>query len=268
MPELPEVETVVRQLKSVLPGRRVRKLDIIDKKLLTDEVKQFTAQLNGQRCIDVSRIGKLAVIHFDRSLWLAVHLRMTGRLLWHEESDTANGLRPRAILHLDHGDLFFQDTRRFGIIRLVSQESELACRGIDPLSRRFSTSSLKTLLAGCQQEIKVWLMRQDRLTGIGNIYASEILFDCGIHPRRSVCDVTDDETDALGRSTRHVLQRAIRYCGVTFSDFQDSKGRNGSYQKYLQVYGKEGQHCARCGSPIERIVQQQRSTFFCPQCQR
>jgi len=267
MPELPEVETVARQLAEHLRGRRCNGLTIHDPKLETIEVGKHAPLLIGSRCNDVYRLGKLVVLRFDTPLFVGVHLRMTGRLIWHGSRVNGYERRPRAIFAFDGGNVLFQDTRRFGVIRLVGDEAKLLCGGIDPLSRTFTSRRLASLIGSCRQEIKPWLMRQDRLAGVGNIYASEILHECGIHPLRRAHELDPEQIARLCRATRKILARAIKHCGVTFSDFQDSNGRMGSYQRYLAVYGREGEPCARCGSEILRCVQQQRSTFYCATCQ-
>jgi len=267
VPELPEVETIVRQLNQRLTGCQVKEFEVSDPKLLTPEVIERSKWLRKSTCTGARRIGKLAVISFDRPLHMGVHLRMTGRLLWSSAGDALSGRPARARVVFKNGQLLFQDTRRFGVIRLVEDCEDLLCHGIDPLVRGFSVEALAGLVGTSKMEIKPWLMRQDRLSGVGNIYASEILYASRIHPLRRACDLRPEEIERLHGSIKLVLKRAIRHCGVTFSDFQDSSGRIGSYQKYLAVYGRHGQTCGSCGSSIQRCVQQQRSTFFCPSCQ-
>lgn len=272
MPELPEVETLIRQLNPLLQGRRIVRLEIHDAKLQTPEIKELAGRLADGRCLSARRMGKLAVLHCrahgGADLFLAVHLRMTGRLLWNGANEPLLERPARAIVYFAGGRLLFQDTRRFGTMRLVEDPRELAPAGVDPLADAFSRTLLAQLLAGSAQEVKPWLMRQDRLAGLGNIYASEILFAARIHPCRHAGSLDRAETGRLHAATRRILSRAIRHCGVTFSDFQDASGRMGRYQNYLAVYGKAGRICPDCGGTVARIVQQQRSTFFCPQCQR
>jgi formamidopyrimidine-DNA glycosylase len=139
---------------------------------------------------------------------------------------------------------------------------------MDPLSPHLTPASLGRLIGESRQNVKAWLLRQDRLVGLGNIYASEILFVAGISPLREAGSLSPDEHGRLWRATRRVLRRAIRNCGTTFSDFQDAQGLTGSYQHYLKVYGREDEPCPACRTPVVRIVQQQRSTYYCPRCQR
>ena len=173
----------------------------------------------------------------------------------------------RARFDLDRGALLFVDTRRFGTFDWYRARGDSAPAGIDPLSPELTPPRLEGLLRGSTQNLKAWLLRQDRLVGLGNIYASEILHDARVSPLRDTRSLIDDEIGRLYRSTRKILRRAIRNCGTTFSDFQDARGVEGSYQQYLAVYDRAGLGCPRCRTPIDRVVQQQRSTFHCPGCQ-
>jgi formamidopyrimidine-DNA glycosylase len=269
MPELPEVETVARQLHRDLRGRVLRRLETLDPKLRVGRADR----VSGRRVRRVCRAGKQVAIELapraaaEETLWIGIHLGMTGRLLWYREEPGGTGRHLRARLTLDAGVVLFIDPRRFGSVRIVHSCEQLGRGGRDPVARGFTPAVLGELLQGNRQEIKVWLMRQDRVAGIGNIYASEILFAAQINPRRAAGLLSEREIAALHSATRAILRRAIRRAGTTFSDFQDSRGRAGSYQKCLAVYGREGEACLRCGEAVWRFVQQGRSTFFCPACQ-
>lgn len=270
MPELPEVETVARQLEPLLLGRRVARLDVRDTLLKFDAA----AVPVGARIASTRRVGKQVVIELgaggdvERPSWLVIHLRMTGRLVWEDcPLDAARRKPLRFEITLDRGALRFFDTRRFGTLRLCRSPEEFAPSGLDPLTRALNQRRLNALLERATGEIKPWLLRQDKIVGIGNIYASEILFESSIDPRRAGRDLTADERRRLLPAIKRVLRRAIQHCGTTFSDFQDAHGVTGAYQNYLRVYGREGEPCRRCKAPIERLTQQQRSTFFCSNCQ-
>jgi formamidopyrimidine-DNA glycosylase len=269
MPELPEVETIARQLDPLVAGRRLVRLVIRDAKL-GDPGRRRVA---GARILRVRRSGKQVVFDLARGkrrkpeLFLVVHLRMTGRLVWIDRGERSPE-RIRAELVLDRGRVAFTDTRRFGTIRLHDDPADLTPRGLEPLSDELTVPLLGDLLHGSRQPIKPWLLRQDRLVGLGNIYAAEILFACRVDPRRAAGSLTSTEVRHLRRTVRSVLRRAIDCCGTTFSDYQDARGRSGGFARLLKVYGREGQPCRRCRRAIERIVQQQRPTFFCPRCQR
>lgn len=269
MPELPEVETVARQLAPHLVDRTVRGIRVFDPRLRNAPAPR----LGGRRVVDVSRSGKRVLIEFSPAprrggpVWLAVHLRMTGRLLWIAEGARGRRAHLRARLSFDGGSLSFVDTRRFGTFGWYADAVAARPTGVEPLSAELTVGRLKGLIGDSRQNIKSWLLRQDRLVGLGNIYASEILHAAGISPQREAASLVDEEARRLLRHTRAILRRAIRNCGTTFSDFQDSRGAEGSYQRFLAVYGREGLPCPRCATPIQRRVQQQRSTFFCPRCQ-
>jgi formamidopyrimidine-DNA glycosylase len=279
MPELPEVETVCRQLDPILRGRTLNRLQILDTKL-RPKLKCFAA---GSPLTEVRRRGKLLVLCFAEGGVLAVHLRMTGRLIWQPAADEAESGNAasmfvhqsshatkhlRAVLAFDHGELAFYDSRRFGTIEPFTTFSEVPCAGLDPLNGELSLAVLQQLLKSSKQTMKSWLLRQDRIAGIGNIYASEILFDARISPQKTAQVLSRSECDRLFASIRKILRSAIEHCGTTFSDFQDSTGSVGSFQQYLQVYGRAGERCRRCRKLVKRVVEQQRSTFYCPGCQR
>lgn len=270
MPELPEVETVARQLAPLIEGRRVLSLEILDKaKLPLANPGAATGRIIGE----VRRVGKQVVIELrdpegaDPPLWLCVHLRMTGRLAWVRRMEPALERSLRARLKLDQGWLIFRDVRRFGTFELLSATEGLDPGGIEPFSAGFTPGALAEKLAGSRQEIKPWLLRQDRLVGLGNIYAAEALFDARIGPLRQAGSITPREIRRLHKSVLKILTLGIECGGTTFSDFQDARGESGAFQKRLTVYGRAGEPCKRCATPIARIVQQGRSTFYCPQCQ-
>ena len=270
MPELPEVETVVRQLAPFLLKRVVKTLEIFDPKLdspLKESVKE-------RLVLDVIRMGKQIVICLapgpgnENPLWLGFHLRMTGRLIMDGQDSGQQKKHLRARLVLDRGAVNFYDIRRFGMLNFYRSLNDASPQGIDPLSRRFTSTMLQQMVSGSRQHIKPWLLRQDRLVGIGNIYASEILYASGIDPRKEAGNLKGDEIINLHRAIRKILRLAIKHCGTTFSDFQDTQGRTGSFQNCLSVYRREGLACHRCGESVVRIVQQQRSSFLCPVCQK
>lgn len=280
MPELPEVETVARQLATSIIGERVEKLEFLDSKLVGDGVL-----LAARTISSVQRLGKQVVLFFSGSpLFVSVHLRMTGRLIWEpkklgkpfaasepryvfEKAATEKSLR--AIFHCTHGCLKFYDTRRFGTIELSTSLEKLTPRGLEPLSDACTWEALWQLLNRSHQPLKQWLLRQDRLVGIGNIYASEILFAAKLHPQTPAGGLSKREVQCLHREMQRILQEAIDNCGTTFSDFQDTSGSLGSYQNFLQVYGREGERCTRCRRGlIQRLTQGGRSTFYCERCQK
>lgn len=274
MPELPEVETVANQLAPLARGRRVLRFELFDPKL--QALIEHPDAAAGRIIEDVRRFGKQAVIIFKPEagepgrhspLWLCVHLRMTGRLVWSERPDAIPRPPLRARLALDRGYILFGDVRRFGTMRLTRSAEDLAPGGLDPVGPDFTAPALATLLEGSRQELKPWLLRQDRLEGVGNIYASEILFAARLSPLRPAGSLAPAEIRRLHQATVKILKLGIECGGTTFSDFQNAHGLAGEFQKRLTVYGRSGEPCRRCGGAVERIVQQSRSTFYCPRCQ-
>ncbi len=269
MPELPEVETVARQLEPLLRGRTLRRIEVLDpllsvpnRNLPRGRVVRKVTREGKQVAILLRACGPRRVVHR-----LLCHLRMTGRLVWLARNEPPRDTRHlRARLVFDRGVLLFIDPRRFGTLRVVRGPCD-AGPGLDPTARAFTPHALARLLAGSRQELKPWLLRQDRLAGLGNIYASEILFAARIDPRRPAGSLRSQDVRRLWRSARRVLAHAIACRGTTFSDFGDAGGRPGGFQRRLAVYGREHRACRGCGRPVRRIVQQGRSTFFCAFCQ-
>ena len=269
MPELPEVETVVRQLAPLVAGRTIGKLELLDDKLDPDR----PGRIKGKTIKGIHRRGKTLVIELgkgagkDAGLLLAVHLRMTGRLIWSPDGLPENTRHLRAVLHLDEGSLQFFDPRRFGKLVICKPEDLPAAGGAEPLSGEFTAARLGGLLGKSRQPIKPWLLRQDKVAGIGNIYASETLHAARLSPFREAGSLDRGEIRRLHGAIRRVLKKAIALGGTTFSDFQDARGRAGGFRRMLAVYGRAGEPCRACGAAITKVRQQGRSTYCCENCQ-
>jgi formamidopyrimidine-DNA glycosylase len=268
MPEMPEVETVVRSLCKHVPGRRIIRAEVLDPKLSGLDVRA----LRGRTIRGVFRSGKEIVFDLSnarRPLWLRVHLRMTGQLLWIAGGASPDTRHLRARLVLSGGGVYFYDSRRFGVMRLAHDAAELTPPGVEILSPEFTPDRLHALLAGAKAPLKVWLLRQDRIVGFGNIYASEVCFAAGIDPRRAAGSLSAAEIRRLQRVTRRIFAKAIACGGTTIDDFMDCEGQCGGYLRYLAVYEREGQRCKRrrCSGIVRRLVQAGRSTYYCPHCQ-
>lgn len=292
MPELPEVETVCRQLEGLVAGRQLELAKIFDRKL-----KLPLHLLSDKRIQSVHRVGKLVMFDLRPSTekrktngsvrngkaglsHLAVHLRMTGRLIWVGTKGRApvstdgyyydvkkDEKHLRATFSLSGGELRFYDSRRFGTIEYFSSSAEIPILGADPMTDAFSVDVLASLVEGRKQPLKHWLLRQDAVCGIGNIYASEILFRARLSPFRAAGSLDKKELLRLHRVIRQVLSEAIDRNGTTFSDFQDSNGEGGGFGRFLRVYDREGLSCKRCRGKIERSTQSGRSTYYCAICQ-
>lgn len=273
MPELPEVETVRRMLESSVLGRTVRSARISGLKLRESVPADLPRRMRGRTIESLGRHGKYLLIGLDRGLTLLSHLGMSGRWLFFPQAPDRSLTHVHARFALeDGGDLWFQDPRRFGMLRLVetralAHDPSLRPLGPDPLATPPTGESLHAIARGSRVAVKIFLLDQRRIAGIGNIYASEILFRAALDPRRQAGRLSRAEWVRVASETRLVLEEAIRGMGTTFSAYRTLRGERGGYGDRLLVYDRSGEPCLRCGAPIRRIVQGQRSTFFCRSCQ-
>jgi formamidopyrimidine-DNA glycosylase len=271
MPELPEVETIVRDLARLLPGATIKGIDVLRPDLIDGDTPQgFAKKVKGKRIRTVERRAKNIVMDLGDGR-LLVNLGMTGRLLVAragEEDATHLGAR----FTLDRKrELRYHDVRRFGRLWTMTEDEWRAWEGelgVEPLSDDFSVEWLRDKAARSRVAVKTWLMDQARVVGVGNIYASEGLFRAKVDPRRPANTLSQDELARVRQGVRQVLTEAIEHRGTTFLDYRDARGEMGEFAQRLKVYDREGQPCGVCGGTVERLVQGGRSTFFCPACQR
>ncbi len=262
MPELPEVETVVRSLAPRLPGRRIVNASFSSRFVVRQDFDWLASRLQGQRVEGVRRHGKFIVIMLEQGI-LTVHLGMTGKLLL----DAPPSKYARAIFELDQGLLVYDDIRHFGRI----EWSELVPDRIESLGPDALTIPLDAFLARLRKRnarIKPLLLNQNFLRGMGNIYTDEALFMARIHPKAIAARLTKARGTRLHQAMQEILASAIRHKGSSISDYVDAGGNKGSFQSRHQVYGREGERCNVCGGKIRRIVVGQRGTHYCPKCQR
>lgn len=274
MPELPEVETILRTLKPKLLKRSVRRVEVLLRKVIREPgAEQFAEQLSGRTITDVERRGKYLLFKLSGSLVLVVHLRMTGRLLY-VNHDIPKDEYTHVVFYLDNGkELRFLDMRKFGTMDLVPADKLemlgfLNKLGPDALEPSLTRDVFKKRLKGKTGQIKKVLLDQTFITGIGNIYANEILWMARIHPERPVTTLTPREVGKLYHAMREVLSSAVEHQGTTIRDYVDGDGRPGGYQELLAVHGRENQPCPLCGNPILRVKNGGRSAYFCPCCQK
>jgi formamidopyrimidine-DNA glycosylase len=270
VPELPEVETIVRDVARLATGHTIVAVEVLRPDLIEGEpADEFAAGLSGWTIHQVSRRAKNIVIalHDQR---LVVNLGMTGRLLVLATGEP-HPSHPGVRFPLDDGRLLaYHDVRRFGRLQRFTRdewERRSALLGVEPLSSEFTPEILLRKAAGSIVAIKSWLMDQRRVVGIGNIYASEALFRARIDPRRPARSLTPAEAGRLHHEVRAVLQESIDFRGTTLLDYRDAEGNRGDFATRLRVYDRDGEPCPTCGAPILRIVQAGRSTFFCDRCQ-
>jgi formamidopyrimidine-DNA glycosylase len=271
MPELPEVETIVRDLAPVLAGRRIEGVEIEWPGVLEGlPIEAFQEMVVGRRIESITRRANYIVIHLDDGTALSIHLRMTGRLFYRSVGTEPDRFT-KAVIRLDGGyELRFADMRKFGRI-LVLQPEDLealhARMGPEPLSETFTVDAFVKMLAKRPTKIKALLLDQTFIAGIGNIYADESLFVAGIHPERPANELKPEEVERLYHAIRKVLHHSIINRGTTFSTFVDAHGEHGGHQRELLVYHRHGQPCVKCGAVLERIQVAQRGTHYCPLCQ-
>jgi formamidopyrimidine-DNA glycosylase len=278
VPELPEVETVRRELEPVLVGRRFERVEIVDPRLVRPlEPLEVAAELEGETVAAVERRGKYLVFRFDSGRALLIHLRMTGSLRHIGAGGREGSLQDdpyrRAVVRLDDGsDVAYRDVRRFGTWLLVEPDElnpYLTARlGAEPLERAFTAAALAVRLAGRRAPLKAALLDQRTLAGMGNIYADEALWRAQLHPLRPAGDVTAAELRRLVPAIRAALRAGIERQGATLRDYAKPDGESGRMQHEFKVYGRAGEPCDRCGTPIEKIRVGGRGTWFCPSCQR
>ena len=269
MPELPEVETIVRGLRPSLPGKSIERVRVFRPDVLRQTPRDFSRRLRGRIFESVHRRGKNIVARLSEGGVLVVNLGMTGRLVW--ARDEAPTTHPAVHFTLSEGPvLVYDDVRRFGTLEAMDA-SEWALRdrrlGPEPLSSRFTARRLLADLSLSISPIRPWLLDQRRVAGVGNIYANEALHGAGIHPQRSAKSVTEDEARRLHGALRRTLRRAVENRGTTLRDYRDASGNPGENASQLRVYGRDGEPCPHCSTRICRLVFGNRTAFYCPSCQ-
>ena len=279
MPELPEVEAVVRTLRPLIKGRRIRCAHVLHAIATKPQSSQHVARFaEGQRIRAVERYGKYVLVTLERGL-LTLHFRLDGQLLWFsspkEFEDRANhgedGVHVDVALELDKGVLGFADRRHFGRVHAWESADEsggLSALGVDALSRDFTVAHFSKLLGGSRRPLKDFLLDQKHVAGIGNIYSCESLWHARLDPRRRAHTLKPGESQRLHKAIVSVLGRALECCLNPPPDFRDPEWWFQGLERILRAYQREGKPCRRCGEPIRRIEQGSRSTYFCGRCQK
>jgi formamidopyrimidine-DNA glycosylase len=277
VPELPEVESLRRILARSIVGRNFTDVKINERRLRRAIATDFGQQIIGASIQGISRRAKYLVIELDGERLMLVHLGMSGSLT-HRSNGADFGTFDRrhdhVVFHLDdRSRLVYNDPRRFGLIRLLARAElesteELAGIGPEPFVKAFNGEYLWRASRARMAAIKNLLMDQRIVAGVGNIYASEILFRAGVRPTRRAGKIARAEADRIAEITPQVLREAIGNGGTTFRSYRDSQGQPGRFAGQLRVYDREGKPCLTCGTPIRAIVVGQRSSFYCPRCQR
>ncbi len=286
MPELPEVETIKLGLQKYLVGHKIEKVDVRLPKLVHGDVKN----IEGGKVISVRRFGKGLVIDLDNKNSVAMHIKLTGQLIYRgpnlknkvklskKVGDSIPNSRTHVIFHLDKkGFLYYNDLRQFGWIKIVRTDEvfdlpffkSLGPELLPSSGQAFLTLQLfKKIIGSSNIAIKPLIMDQKRIGGIGNIYANDGLFDAGIDPRRRAGTLSDEEIKKLYKSLLKVLKAGFKYKGASELNFVNVLGEEGKYQEHSLVYGSQGQKCKRCAGTIKKIFFGGRGTYFCPACQK
>lgn len=300
MPELPEVETIRQDLIRKIKSKKIEKIDIKKPKIVKNSAAYFREQLVGAVFSDVKRIGKLLIFVFkDKKVeekCLLIHLKMTGQLIYCDkksfaagghansrdeekrirEADVGQICQEGKYTHVifkfkDGAKLFFNDLRQFGYLRIVDKKilEEIWSRfGIEPLQANFTFDNFGKIFKNRKTNVKALLLNQNLVSGIGNIYADEILFKAKIKPDRTADSLNEKEVKEIFKACTSIIKKAIEYRGTTFSDYLDASGKNGNFVSQLKVYGREKEICKRCKKGIiQKIKVAGRGTRYCPVCQ-
>ena len=287
MPELPEVETIKNDLREKILNKKIKKVDLKLKKIVKSSAKDFVLILEGNSFKDIKRRGKLLVfVLTKKNRYLTIHLRMTGQLIYQKgkkiiaggHSDDNNIINlPNKHTHIifhfsDRSQLFFNDLRRFGVIKIVDKkelQNIFDNFGVEPLEKNFSLKIFQNIIKNKKGNIKAFLLNQKNITGVGNIYADEILFEAKILPSRKINSLEDNEIKKLFGAIKKILKKAISYRGTTFNDYVDANGKKGNFLRLLKVYGKEKEKCQRCKKGImQKVKIAGRGTRYCNICQK
>lgn len=268
MPELPEAETTVRELKNKLAGRTILKIWTDYEKMFRPSFAEFRKGATGRKIKIVSRRGKNIILEFHFGGGVLIHQKLTGSLLFNPAVETPF---IHLIFFLDKGRLVLSDVRKFGKAVFTEDLAKLPdCQnlGIEPLSPEFTLKRFREILAGANGKIKKILTNQKKIAGLGNIYSDEILFAAKISPLRKVENLKENEIRNLFQTVKKILLKAVNAKGTGVSDYLRPSGKKGGFSEFLQVYGRKGKSCFRCGTKIKAVKFGGRTSCYCPKCQK
>jgi len=287
MPELPEVETIVRDLNKMILNKKIVDVEVRLDKIVRSQTRQFVQICKGGRFKSITRRGKLLVFELNsKDRYLFIHLKMTGQLIYSKNKKIVAGGHgqsrdikelPNKYTHVifyfyDGSKLFYNDLRRFGHLEIVNgkkMEKILKKFGAEPLDKDFTLEKFRMLLQNKKGNVKAFLLDQKFIAGIGNIYADESLFEAGIMPTRNITSLEQQEVKRLYKAVRKILKKAILRRGTTFNDYLDAQGNRGGFLKFLKVYHRAGEKCFLCKKGIiKKTKVAGRGTSFCSICQR
>ncbi len=267
MPELPEVETIKRDLENMIVGKKIKDIEVKRAKTIKEpSVENFVKRMQNQEIKGISRRGKVLILKFSNQ-YLIIHLRMTGQIIYGDKQQNS-----KVAFRLSDGKyLSFLDQRVMGEIRLINNWQELPFihkMGPEPLEKEFSLEKFQEILKKKKTRIKPLLMDQTFIAGIGNLYAVEILFRAKVNPLRPAESLNPAEVREIYLAIKEILQEGIKYRGSSVNTYRDTRGEKGNFAQRLQVYNRAGQACFKCGALIKKIDLGGRGTYFCPKCQK
>jgi len=290
MPELPEVQTIVNELNLKIKGNVINNVWTSKENLIRNiSFDKFKKEIKGKKILNIQRRAKYIIFELSDNYILLVHLKMTGHFLlgkWNIEGGKANPIiegpiktdsynqHVHIIFYLDQEkELGFSDVRQFGKIELYTKEEfknvkEINKLGVEPLTKEFTFDCFKSIIKNTKTNIKKLLMDQEKIAGIGNVYASEILFLAKINPLRNTKTLNELELKNIYDAIKIILNKALKFQGNSISDYRKVDGKKGDYQNHALVYGKRGENCPNCEGKIKYVKINQRGTFYCPLCQK
>lgn len=272
MPEIAEVETVRNTLKTKILNKKITGVKIIYPRIIESDVNEFASVLKGREFIDIKRRGKWLIFDLG-DYYLLSHLRMEGKYFIRNSEEDIFKHEHIIISFADGTDLRYHDTRKFGRMNLVKKEDldrveAIKKQGIEPISDKLTKEYLYENLKKKNIPLKTLLLNQSIISGLGNIYANEVLFAARINPEKKGCDITLKECQNIVDACHSIINKAIENGGTTIKSYTSSLGVTGRFQQYLNVHKKEGEPCSVCKTPIKKIKLGGRSTYFCPKCQK
>lgn len=274
MPEMPEVENIVRGIRKYIVNQKIVDIEIIKGDVIKyPEIKKYKELLIGNSIKAIDRRGKYIILKMDNGILSVIHLRMTGKLLYTLQNQPIDKYSC-VVFYLEDGNkLVYADVRRLGTLEVVnidelSRIKGLYTLGAEPLSKEFTIEYLQNILKGSKSKIKSFLLNQKNIAGLGNIYVDEALFLSEINPLRIATSLNDMEIKRLHEAINKVISAGIEDGGTTFRDYRNGLGGKGSHQEHLYVYNRKGQPCRLCQTVIEKTTVGGRGTYYCPSCQR
>ncbi|MFH0854440.1 MAG: bifunctional DNA-formamidopyrimidine glycosylase/DNA-(apurinic or apyrimidinic site) lyase [bacterium] len=274
MPELPEVETIKKELEEKILGKKIAKAELILPKITNFNQKDFIKRIKNSKIIFIERKAKNLVIKLSNKENILIHLKLTGQLIYFAPKKYKKQKYTHLIFYFSDGSkLLYNDLRQFGYVKLLSTEElekyfKKQNFGINPIDKNFTLTKFNEMLKKKRGKIKVVLMDQKFIAGIGNLYAAEICYFAKVRPDKEISKLNGKKVSELFQGIKKILQKAIKYKGSSVENYVDIYGKKGEFVPHLKVYRREGKKCLRCGVEIKAMKLGGRGTYFCPQCQK